>query len=78
MQNKRTRSFRKFRPFRWKKKNSFLNVYEFDEDWAPERGSRIDARARVLFPCAFALFNVLYWTLYLYTIDDEIPDDVTF
>ncbi|GFX47173.1 gamma-aminobutyric acid receptor subunit alpha-6 [Trichonephila clavipes] len=69
----------KFRPFRWKKKKRYREIAtRIDEMCIPDRGSRIDAYARVLFPLAFAVFNLLYWTLYLYTIDDEIPEDTIF
>lgn len=79
-ENQRRRNCsRKFRPFRWKKKKRFREeTYQTENKWKPDRGSRIDAYARVLFPCAFGMFNILYWTLYLYTIDDEIPDTITF
>ncbi|XP_071043682.1 gamma-aminobutyric acid receptor subunit alpha-2-like isoform X2 [Parasteatoda tepidariorum] len=69
--------FKRFRPFRWKKKKRYREINtNIQTSWTRDRGSRIDGYARILFPCAFALFNILYWTLYLYTIDDEIPDDI--
>lgn len=63
------------RPYRWKKKKRYCEI-RTSSSRIVDRGSYIDAYARVLFPCAFGVFNMLYWTLYLYTIDDEIPDDI--
>lgn len=40
----------------------------------PSIGGAIDYYARLFFPLTFAVLNILYWTLYLYTIDDEIQD----
>ncbi|XP_067134200.1 gamma-aminobutyric acid receptor subunit alpha-1-like [Centruroides vittatus] len=36
---------------------------------------RIDRYARIAFPSFFTFFNVIYWTLYLHFIDDQIEDD---
>ncbi|XP_077516686.1 gamma-aminobutyric acid receptor subunit alpha-6-like isoform X2 [Amblyomma americanum] len=33
----------------------------------------LDAWARIIFPLTFTAFKVLYWTLFLYFVDDEIP-----
>ncbi|KAG8201341.1 hypothetical protein JTE90_016818 [Oedothorax gibbosus] len=59
--------------YRWQKKKRYSEI-RTNAKPIIDKGGRIDAYARVLFPCAFALFNVLYWTLYLYTIDDEISE----
>ncbi|KAF8784328.1 Gamma-aminobutyric acid receptor subunit like protein [Argiope bruennichi] len=34
--------------------------------------SKVDSYARVLFPVTFLLLNVMYWTLFLLVMDDEI------
>lgn len=33
--------------------------------------SKVDTYARIAFPVTFAVLNILYWTLFLHTIDDE-------
>lgn len=34
--------------------------------------SKVDSYARVVFPVTFAVLNVMYWTLFLLIMDDEI------
>lgn len=34
--------------------------------------SKVDSYARVVFPVTFAVLNVMYWTLFLHMLDDEI------
>lgn len=35
----------------------------------------LDAWARIIFPLTFTALKVMYWTLFLYFVDDEIPED---
>lgn len=41
----------------------------------PTGGGTLDAWARFAFPFAFAVLNLFYWIMFLYTIDDEIDVD---
>ncbi|XP_042897761.1 gamma-aminobutyric acid receptor subunit alpha-6-like isoform X3 [Parasteatoda tepidariorum] len=34
--------------------------------------SKVDSYARVLFPVSFGILNLLYWTLFLHILDDEL------
>ncbi|GIY63288.1 gamma-aminobutyric acid receptor subunit alpha-6 [Caerostris extrusa] len=38
--------------------------------------SKVDSYARILFPVTFAFLNVMYWTLFLLIMDDEIVSPV--
>ncbi|RWS13514.1 Neurotransmitter-gated ion-channel-like protein [Dinothrombium tinctorium] len=37
----------------------------------PTRSKRIDVISRIFFPLMFALFNLVYWTTYLFREDME-------
>lgn len=39
--------------------------------------AKIDITSRVVFPITFAVLNLIYWTMYLYIIDDELPNFAT-
>lgn len=41
----------------------------------PTGGERVDEWARFAFPVTFAFLNLIYWILFLYTIDDELDID---
>ena len=41
----------------------------------PTRGEKLDEWARFAFPFTFAFLNLIYWILFLYTIDDELDID---
>lgn len=38
----------------------------------PSRSKRIDVISRIFFPLMFALFNLVYWTTYLFRDDDIV------
>lgn len=38
----------------------------------PSRSKRIDVISRIFFPLMFALFNLVYWTTYLFREDDIV------
>lgn len=38
----------------------------------PSRSKRIDVISRIFFPKMFALFNLVYWTTYLFREDDIV------
>ncbi|XP_076309353.1 glutamate-gated chloride channel-like isoform X1 [Tachypleus tridentatus] len=38
----------------------------------PSRSKRIDVMSRILFPLMFALFNLVYWTTYLFRHEEDI------
>ena len=38
----------------------------------PSRSKRIDVISRIFFPKMFALFNLVYWTTYLFREDDTV------
>ncbi|XP_076348120.1 gamma-aminobutyric acid receptor subunit alpha-6-like [Tachypleus tridentatus] len=59
-----------------KNRKKYSEPYVMDE-MLPSRADKIDTYSRVLFPFTFTLLNILYWVLYLYTIGDEIADDLT-
>ncbi|XP_037277173.2 gamma-aminobutyric acid receptor subunit alpha-6 isoform X1 [Rhipicephalus microplus] len=40
-----------------------------------EVAGEMDAWARIIFPVTFTALKVMYWTLFLYFVDDEIPED---
>lgn len=40
-----------------------------------EVAGELDAWARIIFPITFTTLKVMYWTLFLYFVDDEIPED---
>lgn len=40
-----------------------------------EVAAEMDAWARIIFPVTFTALKVMYWTLFLYFVDDEIPED---
>lgn len=37
----------------------------------PSRSKRIDVISRITFPLVFALFNVVYWSTYLFREDED-------
>ncbi|XP_045110005.1 glutamate-gated chloride channel-like isoform X2 [Portunus trituberculatus] len=39
----------------------------------PSRSKRIDVISRITFPLVFALFNVVYWSTYLFREEEEVP-----
>ncbi|XP_042235804.1 glutamate-gated chloride channel-like isoform X2 [Homarus americanus] len=39
----------------------------------PSRSKRIDVISRITFPLVFALFNVVYWSTYLFREEEEAP-----
>ncbi|CAL4087757.1 unnamed protein product, partial [Meganyctiphanes norvegica] len=41
----------------------------------PSRSKRIDVISRITFPLVFALFNVVYWSTYLFRDEDESTAD---
>ncbi|XP_013790532.1 glycine receptor subunit alphaZ1-like [Limulus polyphemus] len=68
-----TNTFRnRFRRKKKKKKYEEISNCEI----LPSRADQVDAYSRVVFPLTFAILNLLYWVLYLYIIDDEIPEDL--
>ncbi|XP_077558294.1 gamma-aminobutyric acid receptor subunit alpha-6-like isoform X2 [Haemaphysalis longicornis] len=40
-----------------------------------EVAGELDAWARIIFPITFTTLKVMYWTLFLYFVDDETPED---
>ncbi|XP_075545286.1 gamma-aminobutyric acid receptor subunit alpha-6-like [Dermacentor variabilis] len=40
-----------------------------------EVAGELDAWARIIFPLTFTALKVMYWTLFLYFVDDEISED---
>lgn len=66
-----TRKFTRNKKSLTNKWNEMPIEYLIEEE--PSGGAILDGYARVGFPLAFAILNIIYWILYLYTIDDEIP-----
>ncbi|KAG0412831.1 hypothetical protein HPB47_010022 [Ixodes persulcatus] len=66
--------------FRWRRRKK-RPVYQPcntapEERMTPsEVSAEVDAWARIIFPLTFTVLKVLYWTLFLYFVDDEIPED---
>ncbi|CAN8006658.1 unnamed protein product [Ixodes hexagonus] len=66
--------------FRWRRREK-RPVYQPcntppEEPMTPsEVSAEVDAWARIIFPLTFTVFKVFYWTLFLYFVDDEIPED---
>lgn len=52
-----------------KKKVNFCRAWL---DKFPSRSKRIDVISRIFFPKMFALFNLVYWTTYLFREDDIV------
>ncbi|XP_042145837.1 gamma-aminobutyric acid receptor subunit alpha-6 [Ixodes scapularis] len=66
--------------FRWRRRKK-RPIYQPcntapEERMTPsEVSAEVDAWARIIFPLTFTVLKVLYWTLFLYFVDDEIPED---
>lgn len=49
----------------------FLNVNKYIYPSTCSRSKRIDVISRITFPLVFALFNLVYWSTYLFREKDE-------
>lgn len=64
--------------FRWrrrKKRPTYKRCRTQDRMTPSEVSGEVDAWARIIFPLTFTVLKVMYWTLFLYFVDDEIPED---
>ncbi|XP_064482180.1 gamma-aminobutyric acid receptor subunit alpha-3-like isoform X2 [Ornithodoros turicata] len=66
--------------FQWRRRRRLSSQYRTcvnneDAMTPSEVSAEVDAWARIIFPVTFTVLKIMYWTMFLYFIDDEIPED---